>query len=141
MTDISGAIGLAQLTKINEFNKRRIENARYLNERLKGIKGVITPLTKPCCTHVFNQYTIRITHEFSLLRDTVVRKLNQAGIGSAIYYPLPIHQQPFYKSLGYSESHPIAEQLSTQVLSLPVHPFVTVQNIDVMADALWTLQG
>lgn len=136
MTDIGAAIGLAQLKKVDGFTDKRIANAKYLNEKLGKIKGIVTPVTKPNCKHVFHQYTIRVTNEYGMPRDNVIQKLNAAGIGTGIYYPLPIHQQPFYKSLGYNESHPVSEQLSKEVISLPVHPSITQKDMDFIADTL-----
>jgi perosamine synthetase len=139
MTDISAAIGLAQMKRIDYYTERRIENADILNDKLRGIPGLITPTVKKGCRHVFHQYTVRITEEFGMPRDEVGRKLNEAGIGTSIYYPLTIHQQPFYKDLGYDESHPVAERLAKQVLSLPIHPSVTYEDLEFMGDAIWRL--
>lgn len=141
MTDIGAAIGLAQLNKIDGYNDSRIANAKYLNEKLAGIAGIITPVVKPGCKHVFHQYTIRITEEFGMSRDEVVQKLNRAGVGTGIYYPLPIHQQPYYKEIGYNESHPVSEKISSQVISLPVHPSVTVEDINFIADTIRNLKA
>jgi dTDP-4-amino-4,6-dideoxygalactose transaminase len=133
MTDISAAIGLAQLKKIDEYNARRIENAAYLNKKLAGIKGIIAPTVKPGCKHVFHQYTIRVTKEYGMPRDELVQKLTAAGVGTGIYYPIPIHQQPLYKAMGYKGSYPVSERLSQEVISLPVHPSVTTKDIDYIA--------
>jgi perosamine synthetase len=141
MTDISAAIGLAQLKKVDYYNERRIENAELLNEKLRGIKGLVTPITKPECKHVFHQYTVRITEAFGMQRDEVARKLNEAGIGTGIYYPLPVYMQPFYRRLGYNGSCPITEQISREVLSLPVHPSVGREDIGHIADTIWRLIG
>ncbi len=139
MTDISAAIGLAQLKKVDYYNERRIENAELLNKNLRGIKGIITPVTKPGCKHVFHQYTVRITEAFGMQRDEVARKLNEEGIGTGVYYPLPVHLQPFYTQAGYNVSCPVAEQVAKEVLSLPIHPSVGREDIEYIADTLWRL--
>jgi dTDP-4-amino-4,6-dideoxygalactose transaminase len=136
MTDIGAAIGLVQLQKIDEYNRKRIENAAYLNKRLAGIKGIVIPAVKPGCKHVFHQYTIRVTKEYGMSRDDLVKKLTAAGIGTGIYYPIPIHMQPFYLAMGFNESYPVSEQLSKEVISLPVHPSVTTKDIDYIANTL-----
>lgn len=136
MTDIGAAIGLAQLKKVDGFNDRRIANAAYLNKKLDRIDGIVMPTIKPGCKHVFHQYTIRVTKDLGMSRDDVVQKLNAAGIGTGIYYPIPIHQQPYYKELGYDESYPVSEQLSEEVISLPVHPSITTKDIDFISDIL-----
>jgi perosamine synthetase len=136
MTDISAAIGLAQLKHIDHYDNARIANAMRLNERLNGTKGIITPTVPDGCRHVFHQYTIRVTPEFGMTRDQLVKKLADAGIGSAVYYPVPIHQQTYYRSLGYDDRMPVSEMLSKEVISLPVHPSVTPEEIDVIADTI-----
>ncbi|HET8776719.1 MAG TPA: DegT/DnrJ/EryC1/StrS family aminotransferase, partial [Candidatus Limnocylindria bacterium] len=88
MTDIAAAIGLAQLPKLPGYNdRRRAIAARYDAE----LRGVITPYVRPGVTHVYHQYTIRV-HE----RDAFVERLKERGVGSAVYYPIPVHRQkPF----------------------------------------------
>lgn len=122
MTDIGAAIGVEQLKKLPKFNKTRQKNAGYLYKNLSGIKGLITPYIDKNVIHVFHQYTIRITPEFGLSRDEVNKKLNEAGIGTAVFYPLPINEQKVYIGLGYKSNTPIAKKISQEVLSLPVHP-------------------
>jgi dTDP-4-amino-4,6-dideoxygalactose transaminase len=63
-------------------------------------------------------------------RDGALERLNQAGIGARVYYPLPVHQQPFYRQLGYDELLPVAERMSREVLSLPVYPALTRDELD-----------
>ena len=133
MTDIGAAIGLAQLRKIDKFTSKRIDNAEYLNKMLGDIPGIVTPAVREGCKHVFHQYTIRVTEEYGMSRDSLAKKLNSAGISTGIYYPLPIHKQPYYVSLGYDECHPVSERLAGQVLSLPVHPSLSHDDLDVIS--------
>ncbi len=136
MTDIGAAIGLAQLKKVEAFNEARIKNALLMTEKLKGIPGIITPSVKPGCRHVFHQYTIRVTEEAALTRDELVQELNHACIGNSVYYPLPIHRQPSFEGLVNGDAYPVAERMSREVLSLPVHPSVTAGEIQFIADTL-----
>ena len=131
MTDISAAIGLCQLRKLPEFNRRRIENAQTLN-RLIHNERIITPRVRENCKHVFHQYTIRVTDD----RDRIVNILNEKGIGTGIYYPIPIHKQKLYKDLGYNETLPVSERLANEVISLPVHPSVTMENLEYISSVL-----
>ena len=128
MTDIQAAIGVAQLSKLDEFNKKRIHNAEYLNNHLN------VPIKTPCkekgIKHVYHQYVIKIEEDFSMDRDEFVRYLSDNGIGSAVHYPLPVHKQPLYQGLGYDQNQcPNATRLSEIVLSLPVHPSVTDDDL------------
>jgi perosamine synthetase len=134
MTDMAAAIGLVQIEKLNDWNSIRQANAAYLTEHLSGIPGVVTPKIRENTEHVFHQYTIRIPE-----RDLVVKKLASCGIGVGVYYPTPIHQQPLYQKLGYTDILPIAEEASKEVLSLPVHPSVTKDDLDCIVDAIASL--
>lgn len=122
MTDLGAAIGIEQLKKLNKFNQQRLKNAEYLNKNLSKIKGIIVPEAPKETRHVYHQYTIRITKEFGLSRDEVLAKLTEAGIGTAVFYPVPIHKQKLYKNLGYKDKLPVAEKVALEVISLPVHP-------------------
>lgn len=136
LTNIAAAIGLEQLKKLPKFNNSRIKNAEYLNKRLPGIKGLITPYVPPGYKHVFHQYTIKINDNYKMTRELLIKHLENQGISSAIYYPIPIHQQKVYKSLGYKGRLPVCEKLSTQVLSLPVHPGLRIRDLTTIASAL-----
>lgn len=133
MTDIGAAIGLAQLKKVDGFNRKRIENAEYLSGLLKGADGIVTPTVRPYCRHVFHQYTLRVTGAYPLSRDELSQKLNKDGIGNSVFYPVPIHRQQLYRELGYDEAHPLAEQAAKEVISLPVHPSITREDIEIIA--------
>lgn len=131
MTDVHAAIGLAQLGKLERFNEQRIANARYLTEHLRG---VITPAAPEGYRHVFHQYTIRVRGD---QRDALVTHLRENGVGCGIYYPVPIHQQTFYvKELGYDVRMPVAEQATREVLSLPVHPSLSQEDLEIIVAAV-----
>jgi len=136
MTDIAAAIGLCQLRKLEQFNDKRIENARILTEGLRGIRGLVLPFSKPNVKHVFHQYTVRVTEEFGLSRDELKEKLKQKGIATEIYYPLPIHKQPLYQELGYNDRLPNSEKAAREVLSLPVHPSLAKEDLEDMVHAI-----
>jgi len=130
-TDIAAAIGLSQLSYIKKWTKKRQENAESLTEGLKKIRGIITPTYKPDRTHVFHQYTIRVTNEFPISRDKLQADLLTQGIKSGIYYPsiLPSHSH-IKKIVKYKKGmFPIAELAANGVLSLPVHPHLTRGDI------------
>ena len=132
-SDIAAAIGLAQLDKIDEFNEKRINNANYLNEGLKDVEGVITPASPENRKHVYHQYTIRVTKGN---RDDWVDILTEKGIGSGIHYPIPLYNQPIYKELGFTGSAPNAELAADTVISLPVHPSLSKEDLDLVIEAV-----
>lgn len=133
MTDIQAAIGVAQLKKLDEFNEKRINHAEYLNKHL-NVSGLKHPHKENGVKHVYHQYavTIEIEEGFPMSRDEFMKYLKQKGIGCAIHYPLPIHNQPLYQQLGYTEENvqcPVATALSDKILSLPVHPALTEKDL------------
>lgn len=133
MTNIQAAIALEQLKKIEKFNQKRIQNAKILTEGLAGVKGITTPYIKPGAKHVFHQYTILVGQEYGKTRDELVQALKAADIGTGIFYPKPLHLHPVYAKYGYKEGDfPVAEKLAKQVLSLPVHPSVTDEDLKSM---------
>lgn len=136
MTDIAAAIGIEQLRKLEEFNRQRLKNAQYLSRELKKVGGIITPKVRKGCRHVFHQYTIRVASEFGRSRDEVMGVLKKSKIGFGVYYPLPIHQQKLYRKLGYKDKFPVAEKMSREVLSLPIHPGVTKKDLDFIAGTI-----
>lgn len=130
MTDIAAAIGLVQLEKLDGFNAARQKNAAMLSSGLKDISGVVPAVTKPGCTHVFHQYTIRAEK-----RDELAAFLKEKEIGTGIHYPIPIHKQPYYMELGYRDSLPISEKAAEEVLSLPVHPAISEEDVQKIVKA------
>jgi perosamine synthetase len=130
MTDISAAIGIAQLKKLDQFNQKRRANARYLSAGLKNLRGIELPTVKQDCIHVFHQYTIRVTDECPIDRNSMIKKIEDHNIGTGVYYPIPIHKQPFYKELGYEDELEQTEIAAKQVISLPVHPGLSHDDLD-----------
>ncbi|MBK9926005.1 MAG: DegT/DnrJ/EryC1/StrS family aminotransferase [Anaerolineales bacterium] len=136
MTDVHAAIGLAQLKKLDGFNSKRQANAKFLSENLKG---VVTPYIPEGQTHVFHQYTIRVPDG---KRDALRTHLQEKGVGSEVYYPVPIHQQTFYvKELGYNQSLPETEHATTEVLSLPVHASLSPSDLETIVSAVNEFMG
>ncbi len=130
MTDIAAAIGIEQLKKLPAYNQKRNQNAQDLTLFLQSIKGLVLPQPNP--DHVFHQYTIRVTPEFGKTRQQLAEFLTKNNIGNAIFYPLPIHKQKAYS--GYNnQTYPVTEKISAQVLSLPIHPQVTKEELQKIA--------
>ena len=129
MTDIAAAIGLAQLPKLPANNdRRRAIAARYDAE----LRGVITPQVRPGVTHVYHQYTLRVNE-----RDAFAEGLKARGVGSAVYYPIPVHRQRPFLALGYGhESVPVTDRLTTEVLSIPVHPSLSEDEVAAVIEAV-----
>lgn len=134
MTNIHAAIGVAQMPKLEDFNRRRIANAAYLSEHLPS-DVVQVPTVRPGTRHVFHQYTVRVLPPLD--RDTVREKLAIAGVGTEVYYPVPVHKQVLYLGMGYGDqSFPEAEKAAKQVLSLPVHPALSQGDLETIVEAV-----
>lgn len=130
-TDILAAIALVQLKKADKLNRQRVKNAKMLTRGLSGIHGLILPKIKNNFTHVFHQYTIRVTDDFPLSRDELLEFLKKKGVDGGIYYPKPLHLHSHFIKQGYKRGDfPVSEKLSSQVLSLPVHPTLKDKDIE-----------
>jgi perosamine synthetase len=126
MTDIHAAIGISQLNKIHKWTRIRQDNANFLNEK---ISSVVTPFVPKGYTHVFHQYTVRVSKH----RDEFSAKLTQLGIGNSVYYPTQVHKLPSF-NLDLELKH--TEDATMQVLSLPVHPSLSKKDLKRIADAV-----
>ncbi|MEG4270435.1 MULTISPECIES: DegT/DnrJ/EryC1/StrS family aminotransferase [unclassified Microcoleus] len=118
-----------KLRYLDSWNTQRQEKAALYSEFLSRVPGVAVPKELPEAKGVWNQYTIRLTtpedaqNPSGNFRDWMRAQLQESGIGSMVYYPLPLHLQPVYKSLAYQAGQlPKAEQVCREVLSLPMFP-------------------
>jgi dTDP-4-amino-4,6-dideoxygalactose transaminase len=128
-SDLLSAIGLVQIDRLADFTAKRRANAAYLNEH---ITNVITPTVKSGCEHVWHQYTIRVDNGRD--RDAAVKQLNDAGVGTGIFYPVPAHKQGYIIDMGLGDVKlPVTEQLAKEVISLPVHPQLSAADLQTIA--------
>jgi perosamine synthetase len=134
LTDVAAAIGRAQLTKLAGWNEQRQANAAYLT---KGLAHVVPPAVAPQATHVFHQYTVRVPDG---RRDEVQAGLTERGIGSAVYYPTPIHLLKPYLPGSHPANRdwelPETMRAAGEVLSLPVWPGLTDAQLDRIVEAV-----
>jgi perosamine synthetase len=106
-----------------------MRNAEFLTKKLSALKEIKLPFVSSNVKHVFHQYTIRFLSK-RISRSDFIEKLNENGIKTAIHYPLPIHKQPLYQKLGYDDYLPEVVKAAKEVLSLPVHPALTIKDLD-----------
>jgi len=128
LDSLQAAILGVKLKYLDGWNEGRRRVAQHYNELLAGLP-VTTPYESPDVYHVYHQYTIRAPQ-----RDALAAYLKERGIGSMIYYPVPLHLQELYSNLGYGEGSPStssgrclpeSETASREVLSLPMYPELT----------------
>jgi perosamine synthetase len=133
LTDLQAAIAVEQLKKIERFTATRQSNAQRLSEGLKGIKGLELPVVAPDRTHVFHQYTLRVTPEFDMSRDDFINALGKKEIVAGAYYPRALHSYPHIAKLGYKMGDfPEAEKAAAEVVSIPVHPNVSHDDVETI---------
>jgi len=128
---LQAAILRVKLTHLPEWTTARQRIAARYDEMLHGVPGIETPHRAPARTHIFHQYTVRV-HDG--MRDALREHLRAQGIGTQVYYPLPLHLQPCFADLSYREGDlPESEQASREVLSLPMFPELTEQEQEYVA--------
>jgi len=138
MNEVQAALGISQLRRIDEINKRRIQAARSYDEGLKQIDGVSVPYVGEGRTHVYHLYVVRILkEEYGMNRDELFEYLSGKGIGLSVHYK-PLHLLSLYKErLRYrSGDFPVAERAYSEILSLPLFPTITREQIGYVIDTI-----
>lgn len=126
MSSIQAALGISQLEKIEEIISLRREKSSYLHNELRKISG-ISPLIEPSNDyyHIYQMYTIRVKDR----RDELLDYLQGKGIGSKIYFD-PVHKYSIFSDLGYQSINlPITEEISSEVLTLPMYPNISINEL------------
>ncbi len=136
ITDLQSAIALAQLKKLDMLTNKRIQNAKTLTQGIKNIEGITPPSHPEYKKHVYHQYTIKCDNK-KVKRDDLFQYLRENNIGAGKYYPKPLHLHPHFQNMGYKKNdYPISERISTQVISLPVHPYLTKEELEHIISVL-----
>ncbi len=131
LPEMSAALASVQMDRLDGFLKARERNAKYVNERVSSVTGAKFTQDAPDRTHVFYLYTLFLKKN----REKVLRALNAAGVGAAVYWRLPVHRAPLYAKLGYSKKAlRMTEAAAGHVLSLPVYPGLSQPDLDRVAD-------
>ena len=132
---LQAALLRVKLGKLAEWNETRRRNAASYDAALQGLDGrLVLPCAERGNHHIYHQYTVRVTED---KRDALQKHLAGQGVQSAIYYPLPIHLQEAYAFLGYGAGDlPQSERASQEVLSLPVHPDLSLEQVEYAAEAV-----
>jgi len=125
LDSLQAAILNVKLNYIDQWNEMRGQNAAKYNERLKDTPAV-TPFVADTNVHIYHQYTIQVGD-----RDGLQVYLKENEIATGIHYPIPLHLQPAYQNLGYTKGDfPVAEEVSSHVVSLPMYPELPEERID-----------
>ena len=127
MTNIAAAIGLEQLKKLDSFNDARIKHAAYYNKSINH-PNIVIPYVDEHAKHVYHQYTIRVLNG---KRDELIQLFEENGIGYGIFYPFSIPEQPCYNK--FKTDYKVTDQIKKEVLSIPVHPGLAMEEIETVA--------
>jgi dTDP-4-amino-4,6-dideoxygalactose transaminase len=141
-TDIASAIGRVQLRKLPGALRQRRRNARILTQALEGLPGIKTPPISAHAGHAFCLYTIAVdARRLGMTRDDFQAGLLRQGIQTAVHYPLPLHRQPIFRGYGSDRDFPVSTRLAESVVSLPVHPGLTQNDLDRIVKAVRQIVG
>lgn len=134
MSNITAALGIAQLKKINKIIEMRKKNAEFMSKRLSKISEIILPKPPITYSHVYQMYTIRVKGG-KKIRDDLSKHLAEKGIMTKVFFS-PVHLTYFYKNkFGYKGGElPVTEEISNQVLTLPMYPTLTRKEINYMTE-------
>ena len=137
LDSLQAAVLHAKLKHLSHWSAGRRANAAYYTSAFADVPEVRTPVIDPANESIFNQYTLRVDR-----RDALQAHLKGLGIGSAVYYPVPLHLQPCFEYLGYKQgAFPESERAAREVLSLPIYPELTSAQLDEVVAAVRAFYG
>lgn len=128
LSELHAAIGRIQLRHLSGWNERRRENAAYFSSKL-DIEEVVVPKEENWARAVYHQYVIRVED-----REGLQKHLTEQGIASGIHYPIPVHMQPVMEPYSKGEKLPVTEGIAGEILSIPVHPFLSATEREYIAE-------
>jgi len=132
MEGIQGAVLGVKLKHLNKWTEARRRNARLYDELLRDVPEIVTPKEMPYAKHVYHLYVIRTPQ-----RDALQKHLESKGISTGLHYPVPLHLQKVFNNLGYKQGDfPVAEKLAGEILSLPMYPELTREQISYVCDSI-----
>jgi dTDP-4-amino-4,6-dideoxygalactose transaminase len=129
---LQAAVLLAKLPHLAAWSAKRREHAAYYSQALADVPRVRAPAVDSANEHIFHQYTVRVER-----RDELQAHLKSHGVGNAVYYPVPLHLQNCFRHLGYQRGRlPEAERAAAEVISLPIYPELTRDQIAFVVDTI-----
>jgi dTDP-4-amino-4,6-dideoxygalactose transaminase len=132
MDGIQAAVLRVKLRHLERFTELRRTHAAHYDRGLEGIDELVRPVHSALVRHVYHIYAIRVKD-----RDKVMRLLAEDGVGSGVHYPVPVHLQEAYRSLGYQRgAFPVAERCATEFVSLPMFPELTHAQVEIAIQAV-----
>ncbi len=139
LDSLQAAVLSAKLPYLRGWSDARRRNAAFYDQALAEIEGIVTPAVRPENESIINQYTIRVLDGH---RDELANHLRERGVGSGVYYPVPLHLQECFGYLGYREGQfPESERACREVLSLPVFPELTEAQLAYVVESIGAFFG
>jgi dTDP-4-amino-4,6-dideoxygalactose transaminase len=139
LDEIQAAVLMTKFPLLNDWNARRRDVAKLYDKALSGCPGIVTPQVVAGMTPVWHQYTIRVLDG---KRDYLKEQLGARGIDSMCYYPVPLHLQTAFAGDDYSKGDfPLSETIASEVLSLPMYPELSSEQVDIVASAIKEILG
>ena len=140
MTDMQAAIGRAQLRAFDTWQFRRAAIASRYDERLAAIDGLVLPSRPAHGTHAWHLYVVRVTRDFGVSRDDLIARMSERGVDCSVHF-IPVHTHQYFESLLGPQSLPNADAAFEEIVSLPMYPDLTDDDVDRVADAIASLAG
>ena len=137
MTNMAGAMGRTQLTHLDNWNKSRRDHAARYTAAFAPLPWLVPPVEPPGYFHVYNQYTVRVPQG----REKFLTHLSDHRIDRRVYYPHLVPQSQAYQQLGFRGTYPVAERLTAEVVSLPVHPALSNEDVSRILDVVARFPG
>jgi dTDP-4-amino-4,6-dideoxygalactose transaminase len=131
LDEMQCAVLRVKMKKLADWTAKRVSNARYYDDHLAGLAGIVTPIVSPGNNHTYHQYTVK-----SARRDELQKHLSESGVPAMIYYPVPIHHHTPYIKFAPSWELPVTEEVSHQVLSLPIQPHLLPEHLEAVVAAV-----
>lgn len=137
LTDLAAAVGIPQMKRIDWFYQRRAELADMLTNGLKDLPGISTPKTRPDTSNIWHLYVIEVDEQQTgISRDKMIDELKKLNIGTSVHF-IPLHRHPAYKPYNVSsEKFPVAEDIFQRIISLPLYPKMSNQDVQDVIDAI-----
>lgn len=131
LDEIQAAVLRVKMTKLGDWGARKIAIAEKYFAGLSGIEGLILPVTAEGNNHTYHQFTVKVGQ-----RDALQEHLKGLGVPSMIYYPVPIHHHSPYLRFAPAETLVATEQVSKEVLSLPIHPHLSDEQVEYVIESV-----
>ncbi|MBW2145964.1 MAG: DegT/DnrJ/EryC1/StrS family aminotransferase [Deltaproteobacteria bacterium] len=131
---IQAAVLTAKLKHLEEWNQKRAEAAQVYHRLLDRVSDLVLPAHAPRRSHVYHLYVVQVPDG---RRDDIIRQLKSDGVEAGVHYPVPLHEQPAFVHLGYRpEDLPVTHRVASRIISLPMFPEITQEQIGAVARAL-----